>query len=395
MPQTILLDGSALHGAKTRLANGDQSLQPAFEALCKDADTAMSIAPASVMDKAVTPSSGDKHDFMSMGPYWWPDPDKPDGLPYIRRDGVSNPQSAGDRDAMYKMASGVETLATAYYFGGNEAYAQHAALLLRTWFVDPATRMNPNLRFAQAIPGRTEGRSIGIIDTLRLVVVVDAVRLLEASPYWSANDRQEMTRWFSEYLDWLVTHPNAIQERAAKNNHGTNYDVQVSVYALFVGKPELAKKTLQQVPTRIDSQIQPDGSLPEELLRTKSLHYCTFNTTMMMKLAILGQRNGVDLAGYVGPQGQSIRKAVDWLAARYTRQQPWTTEQIVPYNIDESVTLLRLASLTWNDGNYEQMIWQLPGEPIANTKPFTQETLRASRVNLTWPARPLSTPKPQ
>ena len=69
---------------------------------------------------------------MSLGPYWWPDPNKPDGLPYIRRDGERNPEISSDYDAprFGALTGAVTTLALAYYFSDDEKYAARAALLL-------------------------------------------------------------------------------------------------------------------------------------------------------------------------------------------------------------------------------------------------------------------------
>ena len=67
--------------AKVKAKADTPTYAPASKTLMKEADKAMNLTPPSVMDKSMTASSGDKHDYMSMGPYWWPDPSKPDGTP--------------------------------------------------------------------------------------------------------------------------------------------------------------------------------------------------------------------------------------------------------------------------------------------------------------------------
>ena len=161
--------------AKVKAKADTPTYAPAIKTLMKEADKAMNLTPPSVMDKSMTASSGDKHDYMSMGPYWWPDPSEPDGLPYIRKDGLRNPElSKLDRDRLGNMAKAVTTLGIAYYFSGNEQYAKKATDFLKVWFLDAKTKMNPNLNYGQTIPGRRDGlgRGTGMIDT----------RLLYTSP---------------------------------------------------------------------------------------------------------------------------------------------------------------------------------------------------------------------
>src|SRR4051812_34432623 len=176
-------------------------------------------------------SAGGPHDYFSEGDYWWPDPKNPDG-PYIQRDGESNPANFDDhRKAMRRLSVQVPALAAAWTLTHDARYARHAAAHLRAWFVDPDTRMNPNLRYAQAIHGISTGRSIGIIDTIHLVEVARAIERLHGAPGWSAADERGVTAWFAEYLTWLTTDPFGQQERDATNNHGTCWVMQAAAFA--------------------------------------------------------------------------------------------------------------------------------------------------------------------
>src|SRR2546423_989659 len=300
-PRVFLLRAENLALTKSRLQAGDAELAPAYAKLREDAAKALAAVSSFVTDKKQIASSDDKHDYVSFGPYWWPDSSKPNGLPFIRRDGNVNPASRedADRPRFARMADVTGTLALAYYLSGDEAYATRATQLLRAWFLDSATRMNPNLRFGQAIPGITEGRGIGLIDTRELSQIVDAVGLLQGSPSWSAADQRGMLDWARAFLRWMTTSQQGRDEAAAKNNHGTWYDAQAASLALFVGDTALARDVLgRQSLRRIDSQIQPDGRQPAELARTRSLSYSQFNLEAFTRIAELARPVGVDVWHY-------------------------------------------------------------------------------------------------
>src|SRR5262245_38507214 len=261
MPRVFLLDAKQLQAAKEHLRKGDQTLAPALAKLERDAQQALTAGPFSVVSKDVTPPSGDKHDYMSQAPYFWADPAKPNGLPYIRRDGERNPEinKISDHRVMDEMVAAVETLALAYYLKGAEAQADKAARLLRAWFLDPATRMNPNLEYAQGIPGINTGRGIGLIETRGLTRVVDAVGLLAGAKAWTDADQRGVQDWYAKFLQWMRESKNGRDENAAKNNHGTYYDLQAVSFALFLGKKDLSISILQTARgKRIAAQVEPD-----------------------------------------------------------------------------------------------------------------------------------------
>jgi hypothetical protein len=378
LPRVFCLSPVKLAESKARVRQGNKSLQPAMGKLRAEADEALKAGPFSVMDKKQTPPSGDKHDYMSLGPYWWPDPDKPDGLPYIRRDGRVNPEARTndtDRPAFGRLADAAETLALAWYFTEHRPYAAHAAKLLRVWFLDEATRMNPNLQFGQAIPGRTLGRDIGIIDTARLTRIVDAVGLLESSNAWTSADRNAMRWWCTEYLKWLCTSKHGLGEEKKRNNHGTWYDAQVVSLALFTGQTDLARTVLEQAKgRRIDKHIEPDGRQPHELARTKSLGYSTMNLDGFFKLATMGEKTGVDLWHYESGDGRSIKKALDLLAPHADPAKKWPYQQITQSGPERLFSLLRRGSIVYGGERYEKLIEKIPAAEIM-----------ADRTNLLWP----------
>src|SRR5215475_7674700 len=195
-PRVCSLDVERLRETRSHL--NDAATSPLMEALLHDADNALKAGPFSVTRKGRVPPGGDKHDYLSLAPYWWPDPKGKDGLPYIRRDGETNPDSKRDTDApaIAAMSGAVETLAVAYYFTGEERYAERASLLIRAWFLDSATKMNPNLRYAQAVPGHNDGRGAGLIESRHFIKVVDAAGLLGGSRAWTDIDGLALAAWF-------------------------------------------------------------------------------------------------------------------------------------------------------------------------------------------------------
>lgn len=350
--RTFLLRPDWLAAIKTGWSN-DSAIEPARRALMSRAQGALRRGPYTVVDKTRSPASGDKHDYMSIGPYWWPDPERPDGLPYIRRDGRVNPErstNAFDVTDLEAMSRDVEALALAYYFTGDERYATKAAELVRVWFLAPDTRMNPNLTHAQAVPGREAGRAEGVIDAHRLVRVVEALGLLDVSPALTDAERMGLRDWFAELVQWMATSPNGRAERAATNNHGVYYDMLVSHFALYAGMDDAARAILSRFgERRLAPQIEPDGRLPQELARTRSLHYSTWTLTSAFDAAQLGQCVGVDLWAFRTADGRSLRAAVEFLAGWAGREQDWSWPELDKTQTEGLYEVLLRGAWAWSD----------------------------------------------
>jgi hypothetical protein len=353
-PRVFLLDANMLASIKAAPAS-DPHKQELLKAAAAAADQALTEGPFSVTQKGVTPPSGDKHDYMSQAPYFWPDSSKPNGLPYIRRDGERNPElkKISDHDQWGRLGEDSRALALVWYLTGNPEYANRAALLLRTWFLSPATRMNPNLEFGQGIPGINTGRGIGIIESRSLLPIADAAGLLAGSPAWTAADQKGLTDWYAAFLHWMLTSQKGRDEDAAKNNHGTWYDLQVTDYALFLGRRDLAIETLTRAKTRrIALQIEPDGRQPLELARTNAWSYSIGNLDGLMQLAFLGQQVGVDLWGFRTPDGRSIRAALDFLLPYAMGTKPWDYQQIGGFHSEALLACLQQAANHYHDPKY-------------------------------------------
>jgi hypothetical protein len=363
--QLLLVDSAHAATVRESLRRGEQQFQPALSALVADANRALTLAPISVMDKRVTPPSGDKHDYMSQAPYWWPNPSQPDGKPYIRRDGRRNPEidRITDHQNLAILGRAVTTLALGFYFTERPDYAQHAARLLEVWFLDPATRMNPNLQFGQGIPGIAEGRAAGIIETRWLADIVGAVSVLQGSPAWSASDDSALKDWMRAYVAWLLQSKLGRDEATRGNNQETWYDVQVVALAIFTDQTDVARTTLERARGAIAREFEPDGRQPRELARTRAWDYSIFDLTAFVELAELGKLAGVDLWNYQTADGRSIRKGIEFLIPFATGEQRFPYKQITEFQPDALGPLLRAAAVALNEPRYLDIARAIGGNP--------------------------------
>lgn len=355
--RTFTLRPTELTAIKAALPN-DPVAQAALAKLVERADAALARRPGSVLDKSTTAPTGDRRDYISLAPYWWPDPANPTG-PYVRRDGEVNPErntDRFDRMALGRMASDVDLLGLAYYYTGDRRYADKLAAIVRTWFLDPATAMNPNLTHAQMVPGRSSGRPDGVLDTAALIGVIDAVGLAGPSGALSAAEVTALEGWFSRYLDWMLSSPNGKGAGNKTNNHGMWYDAQVSRFALFARRPDLARRIVADFPAkRITTQIEPGGAMPEELGRTRSFHYSIYAIEPAYHVADSAACLGVDLYGWSDGKGRSLRAATDFVAAYRGRAAAWPHREM-KWPAAELDALLLRADVAWPG------VWQRRGE---------------------------------
>ncbi len=342
--------------ALTTLASADEPYRldhAGLAALAARAPAARGSALVTVVDKPQASPSGDAHDYVSFARYYWPDPTKPDGLPYVSHDGHHNEAQVarGDEGRLWALAENVEALAAAWQVGHDAASARRAGEWLRAWFITPATRMNPNLEYAQVRLGHNQNRGSqsGVLDARCFSGVIDALLLLRGSPAFAPGDEAAIQTWFKSYLDWLTTAKNAQVEHAAKNNHGSWFLAQIIPIARYCGRDDLARELCLEDQARIAGQIRPDGSQPEETRRVDGLGYSAFNLDAQFQVARLAAGLGVDLWNYASPAGASLRRALEYLRPYNARPESWTATQnakLAPGFLDP---LLIQAKAVWPD----------------------------------------------
>jgi hypothetical protein len=366
MPRVLLLSGPAL--LETRAAAAAGKDVPGLAELRREADAAAAATAMTVTDKTATAPSGDAHDYVSLSIYWWPDPSKGGGLPYLQKDGVVNPESSDtkryDAAKLNRMVGSVETLALASYLTGERRYGDAAARWLRTWFLDDKTRMNPSMRYSQIIPGRPEPRGTGIIDSRQFMRAVDGALLLAGTPSWSTADDTALREWFGQVADWLTTSVNGQMEAKAKNNHGTWYDAQLADFAIYGHREQIARDALARVATaRVSAEIAADGTQPQELTRTRSYHYSAFNLLAFAIAADLAPAASVDVWHGSGP---GIRSAIDLLLRYADAIATWPHQEIGPLDLyAELAPVLSRAAHAYPDAGYDAALAKIAAKASA------------------------------
>lgn len=356
---------------------------PASGLILAEAEESLSKKPESVLDKRHLPPSEDKKDYFSLSIYYWPDETKPDGLPYKARDGLINPEcDSYDRPAFERMTWRVDTLALAFALSKDERFASKAITLLETWFIDPVTSMNPNMLYAQYIPGadaqsgwkdypnrfvpgKDKGQGIyvsfgGVIEDLSLVPLLDSIRLLRKSIHFTERVEKGLKTWYARYTDWLLTHQHGLDEAACRNNHGSWYWADILAFLEFIGEERKVKEFAEKmIPQRMDMQFEKDGSQPEELVRAISKSYCTFSLISFLNMAVVAERCGYDAWNVETAEGKSIRRAVDWFLPFFTGKEEWKWKQVKPFHEAALAGVFRFASLHYESSDYQVALGKL------------------------------------
>ncbi len=320
----------------------------------EEADWAMKQEPVTVTAASSPRSAGGKHDFFSEGDYWWPNPVGPDS-PYVTHDGITNPNNfTAHRYAMIRFSRIVGALASAYRITHNGQYLQQILRHCKAWFSDSTTRMNPSLLYAQAVRGRFTGRGIGVIDTIHLMEVAQALHILENEPGMDRDILMASKKWFNEYITWLTTHPYGVTEMNGLNNHGTCWVMQVACFARFTGDEKKMKFCSDRFNSRLlPGQIEPNGSLPRELKRTKPYGYSLFNMDAFATICQILSTQEDDLWNYVTADGRSVEKCIAFLFPYIKDKAKWPYKQDVMYWNDWPVAQPALLFGAGASGNKE------------------------------------------
>ncbi|KAJ3122052.1 hypothetical protein HK098_003148 [Nowakowskiella sp. JEL0407] len=373
--ETFYIDARTMWLNRDLTKSGRKDLNPALNKLYRIADAAVSdpviyTVTAKPTDKLAP--SGDPHDFYSLARYYWPG-NSTNPLPYVRYDGYPNPEifNIPDSDYLKTIIDDTFYLGLAYFWSGNESYAQFSVRKLNTWFIDPVTKMNPNLNFANWIKGydalnsnSTTPLGTGLLDLAQVYKLIDGIQLIRKSPAYTADIHNALQTWFQQYSQWLTTSARGIFEGQSPNNQGTWYDVQVAAIYLFINQRDAAAATQRTTISRVNTQILPDGTQPFELARTLSWTYSNFNLLAMFAQGWLCQTTQVPLFTYTSPDGRSIPKALNYLMGfAVNNGTGWRNSSETNLDYDEIISLSKQAYVEYKDVKYIDFVNKMQTEP--------------------------------
>ncbi|HEY4414724.1 MAG TPA: alginate lyase family protein [Verrucomicrobiae bacterium] len=337
------------------------------ERILQAASRALEQAPLTITSFHAKYSDGGPNDFYSNGDYWWPNPKTTNGLPFIELDGKTNPTNfIAHRQVVRQLSDATAALGAAYKITGDDRYVKKSVELLHEFFLNPATRMNPSLPFAQAVPGVSRGRSYGIIDSLHLVEIPKAIEAMQNSPAFPAADLAGLKMWFADYITWLTTSKNGVTEANAKNNHTVAFWLQVAVFAEFTGdEKQLVESRRRFKEIFLPAQMAPDGSFPLELARTKPYGYSIFQLDNMATLCQVLSTTNDDLWHFTLADGRGIQQGVAFLYPFLADKSKW------PHKPDIQAWAgwparepsLLFAGLAFGEQKYLDLWQRLPADP--------------------------------
>jgi len=344
-----------LEQLKAGYLKGDKQVVHYIDFFEKVADKYIKMSPLSVTSKKKLPPSKDPRDYMTLSPYWWPDSTKTDGLPYIRRDGQRNPEvyEYPERENANCLGDATICLGVLYYITGKEIYAKTCANFLRTWFTDPKFGMNPNMIYAQYVPGMKTIRGSGFIDSRRFCHALSAAKLINGSANWSDSDKKKLSDWATAFCYWMENSTQGQKESHATNNHGLWYEtIHLMVLAYLDRTDRIKEVTEQSILPKIGAQVADDGSLPQELKRTLSLHYSTFVLEALTEANQITSQIGINLWETPALNKKKISQAVAYLYPYYLNPEKWKYKQIKPFNQSRAAIVLYEAGIALNNQRY-------------------------------------------
>ncbi|MFI3266075.1 MAG: alginate lyase family protein [Rikenellaceae bacterium] len=357
---SLYFDDDLMREAKKAIEAGDPAIMPLFNSFKKNTDAKyLNMKPVSIVEgKKRTAPSRDPRDYISLSPYWWPDPDSDTGIPYVRNDGVRNPEVYDfvERTIGGTMGDATQSLAMMYYFTGDEKYAAKAADFLREWFLDPVTGMNPNLTFAQYVPGMERIRGTGVMEARTVSSGLNAAQIISSSKSWTAEDEAALKDWAIAFRYWIENSSHGQAEAMSQNNHGLWYEAYREAVTMYTGDYTRLRDMIvaDQLP-RLPKQIAKDSTMPHEIARTLGLHYTTFSLSAVNRTNIMAKKIGVPVWDYTGANGRNMSWGIDYVIPYWKEPSKWPHMQIKPISTSSAAVVLYHVGKELNNQAYSDL----------------------------------------
>jgi hypothetical protein len=345
--------------------------------------------PAPLTTLPAPRNPGTPHDFYSEAEDYFPDPANPTA-PWVQHtDTVPNPDAfTAHRDALLNLGLYVPALAAAYLLTSDTRYAQHAAAHLRAWFIDPATSMTPSILYGQTIPPAKNGRPEGLVEAVHLAEIVQSLPFLINSEALTPEELTALTKWFTDYFDWLNTSRLAGLARDTKSHLGTSWLLQAAAIAhLTELKDDRPLTTLrhQFKSSTLRAQILADGTFPHELTTPNPYRNTLFNLDMLAAICLLLSTRFESVWDYELQDGPGMHTVIARLYPYFLNRGTW------PYRADATYFAslpIRPPSLLFAARAYDRpeyaTLWKtLPPDPLnlelQRTFPIRQPLLWVTR----------------
>ena len=317
----------------------DGPLLPLAARIVKDAELALTGEPFSVMEAMALAPNCDPHDYLSPESSLRSDFAEPRGTPYTKKNAQRAPSPRiyepnsfqyDNRTRLQLMFDGTAALALGWYLTGRADFASHGAGLIRTCFLDPATRMNPHL-----------GGCGSIIELKNLYYVLDAVRLLESSGAFGTEDTEALKAWLQGYLLWLETSKQGTKEMTSRDHHGSYFDLQTAAITAYLGERRKLRDIFLRAQCRIAQQFTEAGVQPEEMPRPNTQHCVFFNLQGWLCIFQIAIAKGLPIGDWTREPYSRIATAFRWIMRHHTEN--WPYQQIGHFDTDRVFPLVASA----------------------------------------------------
>ncbi len=263
-----------------------------------------------------------------------------------------------DHPAAIIMSDSVRTLGLAYAFTGESQYAEKALDFIRTWTLDPVTRMRPT----------PPGKSIQISVTMpALFYGADLISNYEG---WNPTEK-------AGFQDWTQAIAADVRANGQGNNNFSNWrTVMLASAGAFLHDESLLTYAADEWRRLVPIQIQNSGSawagrMSQEYTRDDGLHYSTFAINAMMQTAEIMDNRGVNLYDYVhefetngAPNGTyaSLKLALDYITPYAIAPETWPYSQVTEIAQRHSMAMYELAYSYYQDQLFLDAInrWERP-----------------------------------